>query len=234
MGQLRSWNEEPLAIFQNALKMRYIHLYHSYKHYLHQNSLSARDFKTFIRHSDNMPKLFKEEFACESPGTLWAIVFNFIMTHRCMNKTLGRCPKVSYLKCSAWGFAYYCSKQCQIDSWPIHKTYCQNIKNSDKEFGRSRAVIHSHFLKQVDKNRNGDSLLTADIFRKEIERALFTAYLSVVEHTNYLDDYLNMIFSKNKREWIGELQALKRNRYKLKLSSEKFISQLISVYGRFY
>ena len=44
MGKLRTWNEEPSSIFLTAMKMKYILLYHSYKHYLHKISSSARDF----------------------------------------------------------------------------------------------------------------------------------------------------------------------------------------------
>jgi len=235
LGQLRSRNEEPLAIFQTALKMRYIRLYHSYMHYLHQNSLSARDFKTSIRRSENMPKLFKEEFACESPEMLWFIVYNFIAAHNCKNSKVKRdhCRKVSYLKCSECGFAYYCSKRCQIEHWPIHKASCEILRNIDMEFARSRAVINSHIMKQIDKIKIQDSPLTFKVFKKEIDRALFTAYFGVIEQTNYFDDVLNGVFGSNKVVWIEDLQALQKKRYKhLKLSSKKLLPQLISVYGK--
>ena len=101
------------------------------------------------------------------------------------------------------------------------------------EFARSRAVINSHIMKQVDKNKIQDSPLTFKVFRKEIERALFTTYFDVIEHTNHYDDVLNKAFgTKSKSTWMENLQALRRNRYNhLKLSSKKLESQLISVYG---
>jgi len=228
MGQLRSWNGEPLAIFQTALKIRYICLYHAYMHYLHQNSLSARDFKTFIRRSENLPNLFKKEFACQSPKMLWVIVYYFIRAHHCQNDN---CQKVSYSKCSACGNAYYCSKECQIEDWTVHKQFCEAMRNIDMEFGRSRAVINSHVMKQVNK-KNQDSPLLFKIFRKEIERALFTAYYDVIEHTNYFDDFLSSTFGKDKEEWIEKLHLLQKKKYKhLKLSSKQLESQLISAYG---
>ena len=115
----------------------------------------------------------------------------------------------------------------------MHKSFCQRVKNIDLELGKSREVIHRHIMKQSDKNKNGDSPPTFKIFRKEIERALFTTYFDVIEHTNYYDDILNDAFGiKNKSAWMENLQALRRNRYKhLKLSSKKLESQLISVYG---
>jgi len=163
MEKLRTRNEEPLSIFQTALKMKNIHLYHSYMHYLHQNSLSARDFKTFIRRSENSPKLFKEEFACDSPGILWFIVGAFIFEN-------DYCQNVSYLMCSECGCAYYCSKRCQIENWPLHKNFCEATMNIEMEFGRSRAVINSHIMKEVDKIKIRVSPLTFKVFRKEIER----------------------------------------------------------------
>ena len=203
-------------------------------HYLQQNS-SARDFKILIRRSDNLPKLFKEEFGCECPEMLWLIVLSFIGTHRCLNVNVkgDRCSKVSYHKCLECGWAYYCSKQCQIEHWPRHKDFCQRVKNIDEDMGKIRAVIHRRIMEQGDKNKNGDSPPTFKIFRKEIERALFTTYFDVIEHTNYYDDILNDAFGiKNKSAWMENLQALRRNRYNhLKLSSKKLESQLISVYG---
>jgi len=162
---------EPLAIIHNELKRKYIRLYHSYMQFHHQNSLSARDFKTLIRRSENLPNLFKKEFACQSPKMLWVIVYYFIRAHHCQNDN---CQKVSYSKCSACGNAYYCSKECQIENWTVHKQECEAMRNIDMEFGRSRAVINSHVMKQVNK-KNQDSPLLFKIFRKEIERALFTA-----------------------------------------------------------
>merc|ERR1712240_1006347 len=98
---------EPLAIIHNGLKRKYIRLYHSYMQFHHQNSLSSRDFKTLIRRSDNLPHLFKKEFAYEIPKMLWVIVYDFILAHQCQNKNMERdnCQKVSYLKCSACGNA---------------------------------------------------------------------------------------------------------------------------------
>ena len=235
--ELERWREEDtLFFFQTFLRCKYICLYPSYMHYLQQNSC-ARDFKKLIRRSDNLPKLFKEEFSFEMPETLWLVVYLFIRAHTCFNlneKPDESCSKVSYLKCSECGFAYYCGKQCQIEDWPRHKNECQRVKNIDMELGRSRAVIDSHIMEQSEKikNKNGKSPLTFEIFRKEIERALFTAFYDVIAHTNYFDDALSNIFGKDKEVWIEELQALHENRYKhLKISSKQLESQLISVYG---
>merc|ERR1719342_904951 len=202
-------------------------------HHQHQNSMSARDFKTFIRRSKNLPHLFKKEFAYEIPKMLWVIVYDFILAHQCLNNDMKRdnCQKVSYLKCSACGNAYYCSKECQIENWPVHKQECEAIRNIDMEFGRSREVINSHVMKQV-QIKNQDSPLLFKIFKKEIERALFTAYYDVIAHTNYFDDYLSDFLDKDKEVWIEKLQALQKKRYKhLKLTSKQLESQLISVYG---
>jgi len=163
MEKLRTRNEEPLSIFQTALKMKNIRLYHSYMHYLHQNSLSARDLKTFIRRSENLPKLFEEEFPCESPGMLWFIVVAFIFEN-------DYCQNVSYLKCSECGYAYSRSKRCQIENWPLHKNFCKAKMNIEMDFGWSRAVINSHIMKEVDKIKIQDTPLTFKVFRKEIER----------------------------------------------------------------
>ena len=119
MKKLRTWNEEPLGIFQFALKWKYIKLYHSYMRFHHQNSMSARNFKTFVRRSENLPNLLKKEFAYESPKMLWIIVYDFIRAHHCQ--------KVSYLKCSACGFAYYCCMECQLENWPMHMQFCKAI-----------------------------------------------------------------------------------------------------------
>ena len=123
-----------------------------------------------------MPNLFKKEIACESPKMLWVIVYDFIGYHQCQNDNMKRdnCQKVSYLKCSACGFAYYCCKECQIENWPMHKQFCEALRNTNMEYRRSRAVINSHIMKQVNKKYQ-DSPLLFKIFRKEIERALFTA-----------------------------------------------------------
>ena len=238
VGAIKGWKTwsggEQSNGVQFALRWKYMRLYHSYVHFLQQKSC-ARDFKILIRRSDNLPKLFKEEFGCESPRILWVIVLSFIVNHHCLNENVKResCPKVSYLKCLECGFAYYCSKECQIENWPMHKSFCQRVKNIDLELGKSREVIHRHIMKQSDKNKNGDSPPTFKIFRKEIERALFTTYFDVIEHTNHYDNVLNKAFgTKSKSTWMENLQALRRNRYKrLKLSSKKLESQLISVYG---
>jgi len=226
---------EPLAIFQNDLKWKYIRLYPSYMQFLQhqQNSFCARDFKTFIRRSKNLPHLFKKEFAYEIPKMLWVIVYDFILAHQCQNRIVkvDNCQKVSYLKCSACGNAYYCSKECQIENWPVHKQECEALRNINIEYGRSREVINSHVMKQV-QIKNQDSPLLFKIFKKEIERALFTAYYDVIAHTNYFDDDLSDFFGKDKEVWIEKLQALQKKRYKhLKLTSKRLESQLISVYG---
>jgi len=234
LNAMKTRLDDVLDVVGWILQDKYILLYHSYVHYLQQNS--ARDFKALIRRSDNLPKLLKEKFACESPRLLWGIVYSFIVSHHCHNEDMNcdvRCPKVSYLKCSECGFAYYCSEKCQMENWPKHKNLCQYVKNIDMEFGKSRAVINSRIMKQGDENKNGDSPPTFKIFRKEIERALFTVYFDLIENTSYYDDDLNEFFgTKNKSAWMGNLHALQRNRYKrLKLSSKKLESQLISVYG---
>ena len=49
MQKLRTWIEkDPLGVLKSELKFEYIRLYHSYLHFLQQNSFCARDFKTFI------------------------------------------------------------------------------------------------------------------------------------------------------------------------------------------
>ena len=162
---------------------------------------------------------------------LWVIVYDFIRAHQFQNDYVKRdnCQKVSYLKCSACGFA--CSKECQIENWPMHKQFCEALRNTNMEYRRSRAVINSHIMKQVNKKYQ-DSPLLFKIFRKEIERALFTAYYDVIANTNYLDDNLNSIFGKDKEVWFEKLQALQKKRYRhLKLSSKQLESQLVSVYG---
>jgi len=234
MKKLRTWYDEPLGMLNWLLKWKYIALYHSYMKYLHQNSLSARDFKTFIRRSENLPNLFKKEIAIESPKMLWVIVLDFIHARHCQNDYVKRdnCQKVSYLKCSACGFAYYCSKECQTENWPKHKQFCEALRNINMEYGKSRAIINSHVMKQANEIKNQDSPLSFKIFRKEIERALFTAYYDVIAHTNYFDDDLNSIFGKDKEVWLEKLQGLQKKRYKhLKLSSKQLESQLVSVYG---
>ena len=121
---------------------------------------------------------------------LWFIVYDFISAHHCQNRnvTLDNCQKVSYFKCLACGFAFYCSHECQIENLPIHKQFCEATRNINMEYGRSRAVINSHVMKQANKIKNQDSPLLFKIFRKEIERALFTAYFDIIAHTNYFDD----------------------------------------------
>ena len=230
-GAMQKFNDEPLTIL---LKWKFACLYLSYTLFLQQNSLCTRDFKTFIRRSENLPNLFKNELACESSNMLWIIVYDFISAHQCTNKNMKRdnCQKVSYFKCSACGYVYYCSKECQKENWSIHKNYCQDIRNINMEYGKSRVVINSHIMKHVNKIKNQDSPLLFKIFRKEIERALFTAYYDVIEHTNYFDDFLSSTFGKDKEEWIEKLHLLQKKKYKhLKLSSKQLESQLISVYG---
>ena len=101
---------------------------------------------------------------------LWVIVYDFIRAHQFQNDYVKRdnCQKVSYLKCSACGFA--CSKECQIENWPMHKQFCEALRNTNMEYGRSRAVINSHIMKEVDKIKIQDTPLTFKVFRKEIER----------------------------------------------------------------
>jgi len=228
---MQTLNDEPLT---GLLKWKFARLYHSYTLFLRQNSMCARDFKTFIRRSENLPNLFKKEFACEIPHTLWIIVYDFISAHQCTNNDMKRdnCQKVSYLKCSACGYVYYCSKECQIENWPSHKNYCETMRIINIEYGKSRAVINSHIMKQVNKIKNQDSPILFKTFKKEIERALFTAYFDVIAHTNYFDDVLSTIFGKDKEVWIEKLQALHKKKYKhVKQSWKQLESQLISVYG---
>ena len=89
----------------------------------------------------------------------------------------------------------------------MHKQFCEALRNTNMEYRRSRAVINSHIMKLV-KIKNQDPPLLFKIFRKEIERALFTAYFDVIEHTNYFDDDLSDYFGKDKEVWIEKLQAL--------------------------
>ena len=113
----------------------------------------------------------------------------------------------------------------------MHKQFCEALRNTNMEYRRSRAVINSHIMKQVNKKYQ-DSPLLFKIFRKEIERALFTAYYDVIAHTNYFDDVLSTIFGKDKEVWIEKLQALHKKKYKhVKQSWKQLESQLISVYG---
>ena len=210
---MQTLNDEPLT---GLLKWKFARLYHSYTLFLRQNSMCARDFKTFIRRSENLPHLFKKEFACESPIMLGIIVIRFILAHNCeiRNKNVKRdnCQEVSYLKCSACGFAYYCSKVCQIEHWPRHKQFCEALRNTNMEYGKSRAVINSHIMKQVMKIKNQDSPILFKTFKKEIERALFTAYFDVIAQTNYFDDVLSTIFGKDKEVWIENFKLfIRRN-----------------------
>ena len=203
MGKFRSRNEEPLAIFQTALKIRYICLYHAYMHYLHQNSLSARDLKTFIRRSENLPKLFEEEFPCESPGMLWFIVVAFIFEN-------DYCQNVSYLKCSECGYAYSRSKRCQIENWPLHKNFCKAKMNIEMDFGWSRAVINSHIIKEVDKIKIQDTPLTFKVFRKEIERHCSQLILVLLRRQIILMIFLMISLARIKLYGLKNFMFFKR------------------------
>ena len=100
------------------------------------------------------------------------------------------------------------------------------------ELEKSRAVIQSYSFKRAFSKNEG-SLLSFKVFVQEIERALFMAYFSVIENTNYFDDKMNNIFrTTNKDYWIKGLKSLQRKRYKkLKISRHKFESQMVSVFG---
>lgn len=43
--------------------------------------------------------------------------------HRC-----AQCSTPAIKKCSSCELSYYCSRECQVKNWPIHKTICQNTK----------------------------------------------------------------------------------------------------------
>jgi len=208
----------------------YNRTYSSYMHFLQKSSWCDKDFKIFLRCSDNLPKFFKEELSCESSKMLWNIVEGFLMFHTCNNAYAG-CSKGTYLKCSNCRFVYYCSKQCQVEDWPRHKFICQGVRGKYMELELSRTVTQSYVMKQAFRNR-GESLLTFKVFMQEIERALFTAFFSVIEHTNHFDEDLNFIFrTTNKKLWTNGLKSLQRKRYKrLKISSKKFESQMMSVF----
>jgi len=179
---------------------------------------------------ENLPKFFKDELFCESPDTLWDIVERFIKFHTCNNANAS-CTKVTYLKCSNCRFIYYCSKQCQIEDWPRHKLICQDVRSKYMDLEKSRVVIQSYILNQASSSNVG-SLLTFKVFLQEIERSLFTAYLSVIEQTNSFDDQLNENFENAKKTtWVTDIKSLQRKRYRqLRISAKKFESQMISVF----
>ena len=121
-----------------------------------------------------------------------------------------------------------CRKQCQNEDWPRHKLICQDIRNKYLELEKSREIIQS-YVKQASSNNEGPQL-TFKVLLQEIQRALFTAYFSVIESTNHFNEQLNEWFCiENKSQWIPELRSLQRKRYKhLKVSSKKLESQIIS------
>jgi len=215
---------------QIVMLNKYKRYFRSYVQFMQKKSWTDRDFKTFMRSSKNLPKLFKERFGCDRPSMLGYIAENFVIDHACGKSN--SCKGVGYLKCSECRFTYYCSKQCQYNHWWFtHRYECQGIKAKYLELERSRAVLQSHILKQVSCN-NGESPLTFEVFVQEIERALFHAYFSVIENTNYYDDNFNMYFlTKSKSAWMKGLKALQRKRYKpLKISASELESQLKTVF----
>ena len=217
---------------QETMIKWYNRTFRAYMHFVHKNSWCDRDFKTFLRKSENLPKFFKEKLSCESPRKLWYNVEGFLMFHTC-NNAFGGCSKVTYLKCSRCRFIYYCSIKCQIEDWPRHKLICQDVRSKYMELEKSRAVIQSYSFKRASSKNEG-SLLSFKVFVQEIERALFMAYFSVIENTNYFDDKMNNIFrTTNKDSWIKGLKSLQRKRYKkLKISRHKFESQMVSVFDK--
>ena len=74
---------------------------------------------------------------------------------------------------------------------------------------------------------------TFEIFTQEIQRALFNAYFSVIEHTDYFDEVFNSAFcTEDKRSWIKSLKSLQKKRYKeVKISSKILEAQLMEVFG---
>jgi len=214
-------------VFQTLGGIRHTRFYRSYVQFLNQKSWSDRDFKTYIRTLKNLPKFFKEELGTASSKTLWVVVEFFICEHRCR-----RCRNLTYLKCSVCKNSHYCSRQCQIEDWPTHKLYCQDVKRQNVELESSIAVFQTLIMKQLNYN-NGESLLTFEVFIQEIERTLFTAYLSVIEDTNYFDDLLNRDFVTTcKRIWMKSLKSHLRRRYKnAKISSKKLEAQMINAFG---
>ena len=214
-------------VFQALAKGRHERFYRSYVNFLNTKSWSDRDFKTYMRSLKNLPKFFKEVLGTGSSGKLWVIVEYFICEHRCR-----RCHKLTYLKCSFCKYSHYCSKQCQIEDWPSHKIYCPDIETQNMELESSTAVFHTLIRKQLNYN-NGESLLTLEVFMQEIERVLFTAYLSVIEDTNFFDEGLSRDFGTTcKRIWMNSLKSQSRRRYKnAKISATELEAQMIDAFG---
>jgi len=218
------------APHQYFCRQKHSRFYLAYVHFIDNNSLCERDFKTYMRSMKNFPYFFKEALGCESPETLWVVVETFITGHRCRNSK--DCLNFTYLKCSECKYSYYCSKECQIQDWPRHKLFCQHVKRIKMELDSSRAVFQTFIQKQLNYDEE-KSPPTFEIFTQEIERALFNAYFSVIEHTDYFDEaFKRNICTEGKRSWIKSLKSLQKKRYKeAKISLKKLEAQLIEVFG---
>jgi len=222
--------ESDPAAHQFWCRLKHSRFYLAYVHFIDNNSLCERDFKTYMRSMKNFPNFFKEALGCESPVTLWVVVETFITDHRCQNSK--DCLNFTYLKCSECKYSYYCCKECQIKNWPRHKLFCQHIKRTKTELDSSRAVFQTYIQKQLNYDEE-KSPPTFEIFTQEIERALFNAYFSVIEHTDYFDEaFKRNICTEGKRSWIKSLKSLQKKRYKeAKISLKTLEAQLIEVFG---
>jgi len=209
---------------------KHIRFYLPYMRFLQKKNCSDRDFKTYMRSMKNLPKFFKEVLECEEAETVWVIVEYFINDHRCRN--FKNCHQVTYLKCSVCKHAYYCSEQCQTMDWPKHKLHCQVIQRSNFDLDGLRSATQYFILKKIN-HKYGEHYLTFEVFVKEIERALFSAYFPVIEQSYFYDKVMyESLHTPYKEVWMKNLSILKRKRYKRVERNSKYLeAQMIDAFG---
>ena len=115
---------------------------------------------------------------------------------------------------------------------PKHKLHCQVIQRSNFDLDGLRSATQYFILKKIN-HKYGEHYLTFEVFVKEIERALFSAYFPVIEQSYFYDKVMyESLHTPYKEVWMKNLSILKRKRYKRVERNSKYLeAQMIDAFG---
>jgi len=156
-----------------------------YVYFITKNPVNYKEGKKIIRAVEDFPKFMQSLSWCKW-FSIFALLTTFIRRHKCLNRG---CPNFSYLKCQVCRSAYYCSKDCQVKDWMVHKHFCHEMKTKVERELLIPKLIHSE-LQSIHVER----IMSFEQFLREIQYKVFESFydsLQVKGLNHVLEDVLS-------------------------------------------
>ncbi|EFN77865.1 SET and MYND domain-containing protein 3 [Harpegnathos saltator] len=143
--------------------------------------------------------------------------FAYVLTSKCNAICCDNCLKSGKLsKCSGCQYVYYCDRNCQKESWPIHKAECANLKRISPKIIPDAARLMARIIIKLNQGgANEVGYYCETKFRKF--KDLMSHYSDIKKDPKRMEHFISLCGVL--LEFLGE--ALMPN-----------TAELIGIYGR--